>query len=391
MTAPELTYPADEAGILGIRPRNDRVRSIMAGLAGARPVSFLDSVGVDPRPAPVAPDALAAAMHTAQKPAEGRIARAAKRAFLRGQYNWCYHRMPPDPPLVVACWNGLKGHRHLAMAAARARGHATLYLEEAPLPGRITVDQAGVNYGSSLPRVPAFYFRWMQGQQDRDPEAWREIRSDLKPRAAARRTDVSQRAASEDLSRRPYVFCPLQVPGDSQITAYGDWVRSVPEMIDHLVDAASALPEGWQLRVKEHPSANISLRGRLPERLDGKLVLDNSTDTMAQVDHSRAVVTINSSVGFESLFFDKPVVVLGHAFYGFPGVATKVHSPRELVRLFAAPDNLSFDAALRDAFMSYVTAVHFPHEGDVVSGRVTLEHIIARDRKRDALLREVSG
>lgn len=382
----KIIYPSPGAAVIGIRPRNDRVRSIVRGLAGAREMRFISHVGVDPRPAPIPEGALEAATKSAQRPVRKGVGQAVKRTFLRGQYNWSHRHLPPSVPLLAVCWNGLKGHRHLAMEAARANGHATCFLEEAPLPGRITVDLMGVNAASSLPSIPEFYRSWCEDQPHLDASAWRRIRTDLKPRAASKRSDVHQRPSSENLAETPFVFCPLQVPGDSQITVFGDWIASVEDMIEQVLSASAALPEGWHLRIKEHPSADRSFAARIAEAAEGRLVLDNATNTMEQVAASRAVVTINSSVGFESLFFDKPVLVLGHAFYGVEGVSQKVNSTDALQRFFSRPESLDFEPELRDAFMSYITEVHFPCEADVVSGKTNFDTLIDRDRKRDELL-----
>jgi len=386
MSNHDIVYPTPGASVVGIRPRYDRVRAIIRGLAGERDVRFLPQVGIDPRPAPIPAGIMEAATQSAQKQARGGFSRASKRAFLRGQYNWAYRHLPPNPPSVVACWNGLKGHRRLVMEAARVNGHATLYLEEAPLPGRITVDLVGVNAASSLPLEPEFYLNWQSSRPDLDATAWRRIRSDLVPRQAAKRRDVHQKEGGADLANEPYVFCPLQVPGDSQITVFGDWIASVEEMIDHVASASAALPDGWHLRIKEHPSARQSLARRIAETSGGRVVIDNETNTMEQVEASRAVITINSSVGFESLFFNKPVIVLGHAFYDVKGVVQKAISRDALDEFLSRPEALTFDSGLRDAFMSYVTEVHFPFEDDVVTGNVTLDTIIERDRRRDEIL-----
>jgi capsular polysaccharide export protein len=391
MTAPSLVYPAEGAALVGIRPRNDRVRALMRGLAGGRGVRFLSHVWIDPRGAPLPAGVLDDAAVSAQKPGRGGLGTAVKRAVLRGQYNWSHRHLPPDPPLVVACWNGLKGHRRLAMEAARRNGHATLFLEEAPLPGRITADLAGVNAASSLPRLPDFYRHWLAGRPDMDPAAWRQIRAGLTPREATQRQDVHQRAGGPDLAARPYIFCPLQVPGDSQITVFGDWIASVEAMLDHVIAASASLPAGWQLRIKEHPSAKQSFAARIAAKSGRRVVLDNQTNTIDQVAGAHAVLTINSSVGFESLFFDKPVIVLGRAFYAIEGIATIAASRSALERSLARPADLGFDPGLRDAFMSYVTQVQFPREDAVAAGRYTLADIVARDRARDDLLTEIGA
>jgi capsular polysaccharide export protein len=238
-------------------------------------------------------------------------------------------------------------------------------------------------------KTETLYRRWLAGRPDLDPGAWREIRDDLAPRQAAKRADVHQRASGGELAAQPYVFCPLQVPGDSQITVFGDWVGSVAEMIDHVVAASAALPEGWHVRIKEHPSADRSFAGQIAARPGARVVLDNDTNTMDQVAASHAVLTINSSVGFESLFFDKPVIVLGQAFYAIHGIATAAASRAALEQCLARPGALDFDPGLRDAFMSYVTQVQFPREDDVVAGRTDLGDLVARDRARDALLADL--
>ena len=69
-----------------------------------------------------------------------------------------------------------------------------------------------------------------------------------------------------------------------------------------------------------------------------------------------AVITINSTVGFEAMLFDKPVVALGHNFYTAPGLVETVASlamlPDALKRALTQP----VDHARRRAFLRYVHA-----------------------------------
>lgn len=383
-----LVYPQGNAAILGIG-LNEHGRNLIRGLSGGRSVSFMSAPRISARSSPLESELLEVALYSAIKQPKSVLARTLKRGFMKGQYNWCCHRFSPQSPLVVACWNGTKGYRLLAMEAARVKGHATLYLERAPLPGRVTVDLLGINYNSSLPRRADFYLAWMANHIGADASAWRQIRVGLKPRTASQRNDIGQQPASEDLVQEKYVFCPLQVPGDSQITIFGDWISSVEALIGYFAQVSTSLPHGYHLRIKEHPSAKVSFAKQLASIAGNRIRVDNETNTLEQVAHARAVVTINSSVGFESLFYNKPVIVLGHAFYGIQGVAVKAKSPAHLSTLLSAPDSLGFDEKLRNAFMTYVTAVHFPDETAVLAGRVTLADIITRDRTRDAILRKL--
>ena len=152
-----------------------------------------------------------------------------------------------------------------------------------------------------------------------------------------------------------------------------------------MIAAARALPKGWHLRIKEHPSATQPLR-HLIEAAGGPVRLDNRTDTFAQVTQSRAVVTVNSSVGLQAFYFGKPVLVLGEAFWCFDDLATPAGAPDALEAAFNRAGDLGFDAPARDAFMAYLTERHFPTQADILSGRWGLAQLAMREGERKALL-----
>ena len=118
-----------------------------------------------------------------------------------------------------------------------------------------------------------------------------------------------------------FLFVPLQVPHDSQLRVFGGAFRSVESYLHVLLDHCEALPPGWHIRVKDHPSASTSVLdtvGRLRDH--PRVVVDNRTDTFEQVARARAVFTVNSSVGLQAFFHDRPVVVSGDAFWAIDGL-----------------------------------------------------------------------
>ncbi|MGL5010757.1 MAG: capsular biosynthesis protein, partial [Paracoccaceae bacterium] len=156
-------------------------------------------------------------------------------------------------------------------------------------------------------------------------------------------------------------FCPLQVPDDSQVTLFAGWTGGMAGFLAALGQAAARLPEGWHLRLKEHPSAKVPLGDLIaPLVAQGRVVLDNATDSFAQLAASRGVVTLNSSMGLQAFFHDKPVVVLGRAFWALPGVATVVTEQAGLDAAFADAGALTFDAGLRAAFMNWLDQCYYP-------------------------------
>lgn len=91
-----------------------------------------------------------------------------------------------------------------------------------------------------------------------------------------------------------------------------------------------ALPDGWALIVKEHPSIFMiedQKNFRSPEfyswitQHPNVYFVGTKYTSFELIDHSQAVVTLTGTVGFESLIRKKPVIVLGDASYkAFPGV-----------------------------------------------------------------------
>ena len=198
----------------------------------------------------------------------------------------------------------------------------------------------------------------------------------------SRRRDVSQEDTA--LPDTPFLFAPLQVPNDSQITRFGGWTQSVDGFVTALAEAAEALPPGWHIRIKEHPSAKRPLGAYVTARFGDRLIVDNTTDTFAQVAASRAVVTINSSVGLQAFFHDKPVVVLGEAFFAIPGITAPATNAAELKALIGAPDDITFDPDLRAAFMSYLDQVYFPRTNRGADGKLSIDADSVRRKLAEA-------
>lgn len=289
------------------------------------------------------------ALARAKRQPKGGLMRWLKRQLIRGQYNWARRHFACHPDHMAVAWNGLTGSRMAFMQGAKDAGAPTLYAELAPLPGRITLDPAGVNAEGSVPQDPTFFHAYANTTDTAD---WRAIGAGLTARAS-RRADVGQGGGA--LPDTPFLFCPLQVPDDSQVTLFSGWCGGMAGFLSALGQAASHLPEGWHLRLKEHPSAKVPLRPLLePLLAGGRVVLDNATDSFAQVAASRAVITLNSSMGLQAFFHDRPVITLGRAFFNMAGLVHHAESQPALNALFAAPARLSYNEALRAAFLTWL-------------------------------------
>jgi len=283
-----------------------------------------------------------AALASAPQQPSGRMMRALKLWQLRAQYSGARRLFRRRNSAVAVAWGGKNGGRMAFMEGARAEGARRLFIEHAPVPGRITVDPRGVGARSSLPRTIEPYRAWAD-KFATDRQAWRAARIDIRQRAKSR---IRVGDGKSRCPEAPFLFVPLQIPCDAFVST--------------LASAAKSLPDGWYLRLKEHPSARISEAEAILAADPNRIFLDNHSDTFAQVEASRGVVTANSSVGIQAFYFDKPVVVCGQAFWAIPGVATSAPSLDSLKDVLAEAEALSFDTDARDIFMTYLSSVYFP-------------------------------
>ncbi len=264
---------------------------------------------------------------------------------------------------ALLVWNGSNRRLSMAIHAARQRGLPVIHTEHGYFPGTMQVDLDGVNAASSLARLIR------TGFARRPPDPTLDARLDKM--IAALRGDVPTRAARNPvpprfLDRRDarwmhtllyrlrplglgmpllpsytdpalppdgFVFYPLQVVHDSQLLLHSPvWGNDHGRVIAAVRDRLAAMSPPRSLVVKFHPHENRiaqirldALRRRFP---DVTFVRQRTATEL--IRRAAVVVTINSSVGFEALALDKPLVVLGQAFYGVPALTEVAVDEREL-------------------------------------------------------------
>jgi len=293
----------------------------------------------------------------AVRPLKNPIFAWVQRKLYEWQYNGSRRYFTKHNEVVAIAWNGLNGSRQAFMSGALDAGVKRLYFEESPLAGRITVDPFGVNYANSLPRHIAPYKAWLQ-TSNISHDNWRTKVGKITQRVPVK-PPKDFGTLAPPLSE-PFLFVPLQVPNDSQLRIYGGLFPTVQGFIEAIQIAAKNLPPGWHIRVKAHPNSSQNVERHFAINNNVSVFLDNSTDTFVQVAASRGVITINSSVGLEAMFFDKPVITTGKSFWGIEGVAISAPTTDALAELLSTPDKLTFDKNARNAFLNFITEVYYP-------------------------------
>lgn len=142
--------------------------------------------------------------------------------------------------------------------------------------------------------------------------------------AAARTHEV---LAALEARGDAYVIFPLQLDSDAQIRLHSPFAGIADALRLVIASFAANAPPEMRLVVKEHPLDNgvrdwrqetaalAELYG-LNERVD---YLEGG-DIVAVAQHSRGMVTINSTSGTLALALDVPVIALGEAVYDIEGI-----------------------------------------------------------------------
>lgn len=337
-------------------PRKAKKRWMQTMLAGAGDITFMRLAPVGLTHYAEADARAANALATATKQPRSAFVQRAKHWLLKRQYTGCRTYFVRNPEAIAVAWNGLNGTRRVFMDAAKDAGNKTLFFELAPFADRITIDPKGVNFANSLPRNVDPYVKWA-ATHAKDTGSWRALRDTIAQRKPSAAVTVSNKVLP---LTQPFVFVPLQVPGDSQLRIYGGAFKTVDLFVAAILQAAEQSPKGWHIRIKEHPSALPFVKDAIDKAGVDNVVLDNTTDTFEQVKQANLILTVNSSVGLEAMFFDKPVVACGDCFWAIDGIAASARTQEDVAQVLSRPDAVTFDAAARQAFLSYLDACYYP-------------------------------
>lgn len=246
-----------------------------------------------------------------------------------------------ERPDVVAVWNG--GHRYCSLLASMCGPEVrTFYFENGLLPNTTTLDPRGVNYRNSVPREQAFYVDYARSHSTRSSteEAIRLI--PRKPRVEG--------GTPVDLPER-FIFIPFQDDRDTQVRLFSPWVRDMCDLFALAERLVSEL--GVTVILKEHPSSRETYPD-LHERVSDKLFFANQNSTQQLIESSLLVITLNSTVGLESILLGKPVLTLGQAFYNIEGLVLHGDSAGEVLELICRNPSWQPDVETRQGFLAYL-------------------------------------
>ncbi len=288
-------------------------------------------------------------------------------------------------------WNGSGLDARVAASIARQRGLKLLFGENGYLPRTMQIDPEGVNQLASVSRRVTNEYQallvqselqqalkesidilhtgasWAQKCDKRiKASPWVRLNHEIKNLSwdRVRRGMGGNKGIEEFSGELPehYVFVPMQVETDSQLILHSPLVGSdMARFVEVCRQAVVEVAPACRLVVKLHP-ANLGkidyseLARRYPD-----VVFLKGGEIGELIKNSEAVITINSTVGFEALTYYKPVLTLGNCFYNVEGVVHRVSSLEQLAATLASAMRQPVDRTRIDQLLYYLYADYFAY------------------------------
>lgn len=252
----------------------------------------------------------------------------------------CSALLARERPDALVLWNGSSRHCQLMLSLLEP-GTRTFFFENGLLPGTTTLDPRGVNYHNSVPRNADFYRAYAQQVV---------ILEDNQPVRLIPRKPRIEGASPVALPER-FIFIPFQDDRDTQVRLFSPWVRNMRELF--ALGELIARDTDWVVVFKEHPSSREHYPD-LHQRCNERLLFANGNATQELIEASEFVITLNSTVGLESLLFNKPLLTLGQAFFNVQGVVMHASSADELMAIVKSYPRWLVNEDLRGSFLRYL-------------------------------------
>ena len=252
------------------------------------------------------------------------------------------HVIAQKKPKHVVVWNGDKLPNKTVVAASKALGVSVIYFENGLMPNTTTCDPKGVNAKNSIPRSKDFYLSLDFNDLDKQHE-----------QLIARKPHKKRKSKAPIEIKGDYIFVPFQVPNDTQIIVNSPWIGSMEVFFDAMTKAFSkARIDNMQLVFKEHPSWPKNFEHLIADNKNVLFANDNDTELL--ILNAKAVVTINSTVGLESLLLGKKVITLGNACYNIPDLVLHAKDADSLEEALVNVENWQPNEILRSNFLNFL-------------------------------------
>jgi len=284
--------------------------------------------------------------------------------------NFYYHFFQKNKIEVLLFWNGFKLKSAVARIAAELLNIKCLYFEKSLIPYYFQIDTNGINYDNSNKLLlsknlnndslqPINYFINLieKKQPVHDPLSKINKLTKIKYLLIERKRDDFLSIVMSNLKsfintirygslkvldkqnfelEKDFIFFPLQVNNDTQLVCYGNSFTSNVNIIKEISGIIQKLDPTCRILIKIHPDERDSRENykikKIVNELSNCFISNKSTTEL--IKNSKFTITINSSVGFEAILLQKPVVVLGNSLYSDSNLVIKINDLEELKQIY---------------------------------------------------------
>jgi predicted glycosyltransferase involved in capsule biosynthesis len=141
------------------------------------------------------------------------------------------------------------------------------------------------------------------------------------------------------------IFVPFQQPNDTVISYFSGPIKNFENFHQVICTLSAELGDGWRVIYKKHPVENEL------KKVDDAICADDY-NTYDLIEIADALVLINSGVGIYGMMFNKPVYIMGEAWYGIDNVNVAVENSSALAILIQR--GLTPDEQLVERFIYYL-------------------------------------
>lgn len=159
----------------------------------------------------------------------------------------------------------------------------------------------------------------------------------------------------EDINGKKYHYLPLHYPIDSQLTYRA---RPFINQLNFAETISYFIPYGEYLVIKEHPHARGAIDYKSIKQLSklpNIIILHPWINSHDILENTESVIVINSTVGLEALYHQKPVILFGRNYLYGHNLATEVKEFYQLYDIFkeikSKPDYNQFLNFLNQAYI----------------------------------------
>ncbi|TLJ01408.1 capsular biosynthesis protein [Escherichia sp. E4694] len=145
-----------------------------------------------------------------------------------------------------------------------------------------------------------------------------------------------------------YVFIPMQVTTDAVASlSYIDGIKLLKLVSEYFFNTST------KVVVKRHPYCNSIEVEKLINELEkeGKIIVSDSS-VHHLIKASKAVITVNSGVGLETVIHNKPVIITGKSDYYYAATAIAKNG-QELRDIISDLESLNINEVFRKKFLAY--------------------------------------